>query len=742
MVTFDSDCHNRGVSLALHRLGRWCVVHRKRVVLLWLLALLVLGVAAGRFGGEYADDFTVPGVESQKALDLLKEEFPEASGATAQVVFHDAEGGVQDGQRPHAIEASIEQMRGLPHVVGVVDPTTQPSPDGTTLLATVQYDVVVTELGDHDLAALHAAGDPARAEGLQVEVGGELPQYVEQGKVGPAELVGLVAAVVILLLAFGSILAMGLPMGMALFGLGVSATLLLLLARVVDVPNNAPILASMIGIGVGIDYALFVVTRHREHLHDGMTVPESAGRATATAGKAVIVAGGTVVIAILGLAISGIPLVTMMGVGAAVVVAVMVLATVTLLPALLGFAGHRIDRYRLFQAKHDHPDRVSRWSTWGAAVTRHPVPYLVVSLVLLIGLALPLTAIRFGMTDAGVMSTDTTQRKAYDIMEDAYGPGVNGPLLLAVESNDPAVVDEVVQTVSGQEGVAFVAPPMISEDGDAAIVPVIPSSAPQDEATNDLLHHLRDDVLPTIDTPVHTGGITATFVDLTDLVASRLPWFVAAVVGLSFLLLMVVFRSILVPLKAALMNLLSIGAAYGVIVMVFQWGWAKDLVGLEDTIPIVSFVPMMMFAILFGLSMDYEVFLLSRIREAYHETGDNTGSVVTGIASTARVITSAALIMIAVFLSFCLADDPVVKMTGLGLATAIFVDATVVRVVLVPATMSLLGDANWWLPTWLDRILPHIDVDGGTGLPTPEYEDRDDDRTGPEPEREPELVDA
>jgi RND superfamily putative drug exporter len=727
------------MALALHRLGRWCVEHRKRVLLLWLGALLVLGVVAGQAGGEFSDDFRVPGVESQEARDLLEQRFPEASGGSAQLVFHADEGGVLDGDRAAAVDAVMTDVAALPHVEGVTDPTTQPSPDGTTLLSLVQYDVEFTELSATDLDALLEAGQAAEDAGVQVEVGGELPQYAEQPQQGAAELIGLLAAVVILLVAFGSILAMGLPIGVALFGLGISAMLLSLVAAVTDVPTNTPILASMIGIGVGIDYALFVVTRHREHLHEGMTVTESAARAIATAGQAVIIAGGTVVIAILGLGISGIPIVTLMGLGAALVVAVMVLATITLLPALLGFAGHRIDRFRLFRTHHDHVEKVSIWSRWGTAVARHPWPYLVGSLTLLITLALPLTAIRFGQTDSGTAPPETTQRQAYDIVADAYGPGVNGPLLLAIESGDQAVVDDVVQAVTGQEGVLVVAPPQISPEGDAAIVPVIPTTGPQEEGTSQLIHHLRSDVLPTIDTPVHVGGLTATFVDMSDLVASRLPWFIGAVVGLSFLLLMVVFRSVLVPAKAALMNLLSIGAAYGVIVAVFQWGWGKDIVGLEETVPIVAFVPMMMFAILFGLSMDYEVFLLSRVREEYQRTGDNTASVIAGIASTARVITSAALIMISVFLGFVLGEDPLIKMMGLGLATAIFVDATVVRVVLVPATMRLMGDANWWLPGWLDRILPHIDVEGGTGLPAPEYEDRVETGAGTEA---PALVDA
>jgi len=711
------------MALALHRLGRWCVTHRWRVVLLWLAALVVLGGLANRVGGEYSDDFTVPGVESQAAVDLLRDRFPDAAGGSAQVVFHAPDGGVADPADARAVQAVVDELRALPDVGSVSDPLLQPSPDGTTLLAQVQYEVELTELGLDDLDAILVAGAPLAEQGIQVEVGGELPQYVEQPETQAAEMIGLVAAVFILLIAFGSVLAMGLPLAIALFGLGVSVLLLTLASAFIDVPTNTPVLASMIGIGVGIDYALFVVTRHREHLTEGMTVTESAARATATAGQAVIIAGGTVVIAILGLAISGIPVVTLMGMGAALVVAVMVLATITLLPALLGFAGRGIDRFRVFRARTERADTVSVWSRWGAAVARRPWPYLVASLAFLLLLAAPLLSIRFGQTDAGTAAESSTQRRAYDITAEAYGPGVNGPLLLAVESGDEAVLTSITDAVADEPNVLFVAPPRVAPGGDAAIVAVVPGTGPQEEGTSQLIHHLRDDVLPEIDTPVHIGGLTATFVDMSDKVSSRLPWFIGAVVGLSFLLLMLVFRSVLVPLKAALMNLLSIGAAYGVIVAVFQWGWAKDLVALEDTVPIVAFVPMMMFAILFGLSMDYEVFLLSRVREEYLQTGDNTGSVISGIASTARVITSAALIMICVFLGFVLGGDPIIKMMGLGLATAVLVDATIVRVVLVPATMRLLGDANWWLPGWLDRILPHLDVEGGHGLPAPEFED-------------------
>ncbi len=708
------------MALRLHHLGRWCVLHRRRVLVLWLALLLGFGVLAATVGGSTSDDFRVPDVESQRALDLLRERFPDAAGGSAVLVLHADEGRLDTLADRHAVDAVVADVGELPGVLAAEGP--QPSPDGTTALVSVQYEGELTDLGRDDVDALLDAGAPLAERGIRTEVGGELPQFVDQAETGPAELIGIGAAVLILLFAFGSVLAMGIPIGIALFGLGLSISLIGLLALVVGVPTTAPVLASMVGLGVGIDYALFVVSRHREHLQAGMTVTEAAGRATATAGQAVIFAGGTVVIAILGLAIAGIPMVAVMGVATAIVVAVMVVASITLLPALLGFAGHKMDELRVFRPRHDGPDHISIWTRWGEAVGRRPWPYLVASLALLLALAAPLLSIRFGMTDSGAMPDSTTQRRAYDLIAEGFGAGVNGPLLLTVESGDEAAAQQVVDAVADEPDVALALAPQFSPEGDAAIVVVIPESAPQDVATSELIHHLRDDVLPEVDVPVYVGGLTATFIDLPEKVADRLPWFIATVVGLSFLLLMVLFRSILVPLKAALMNLLSIGAAYGVIVAVFQWGWMKGVVGLEETVPIVAFIPMMMFAILFGLSMDYEVFLLSRVREEYLATGDNTGSVIAGISSTARVITSAALIMICVFLGFALGEDPVVKMMGIGLAVAVFVDATLVRVVLVPATMRLLGDANWWLPSWLDRILPHVDVEGGHGLPEPEYE--------------------
>jgi RND superfamily putative drug exporter len=470
----------------------------------------------------------------------------------------------------------------------------------------------------------------------------------------------------------------------------------------------------MVGLGVGIDYALFVVTRHRELLARGLSVPESVGRAVATAGQSVIFAGGTVVIAILGLAVAGIPFLTAAGVAISVIVLVMVVTSVTLLPAFLGLAGHRINGLGRRRWRGPHADGV-RWERWGEHVSRHAWRYALGGTALLLALTAPVLSLRLGFPDEGTLPDSRTERRSYDLVAQGFGPGTNGPLVIAVDvSEDPGVVGPLRDAVRADPGIASVAPVQMSANGDVATLIAFPTTAPQDSATLDTVERLRSSVFPDVlagsPAHAHVGGETASWADIGAKVGDRLLVFISAVILLSFLLLMLVFRSVLVPLTAALLNLLSIGAAYGVIVMVFQWGWAKDLIGLEATVPVIAFIPMFMFAILFGLSMDYEVFLLSRVREEYLATGDNQASVVRGISRTARVITSAALIMISVFLGFVLGDDPATKMMGLGLATAIFLDATVVRLVLVPATMTLLGDANWWLPRWLGRLLPIIDA--------------------------------
>jgi RND superfamily putative drug exporter len=479
----------------------------------------------------------------------------------------------------------------------------------------------------------------------------------------------------------------------------------------------------MIGLGVGIDYALFIVTRFREYLAQGRAVEDAVGRSLATAGRAVVFAGGTVVVAILGLAVARIPFITAGGIGISLIVLVMVLASVTLLPALLGIAGHRVNGRRISR----QGTAGLRWRRWGAHVGRHAAAYAIGATILLLALAAPVTALRLGFPDEGTMPQSRTERRAYDLIADGFGPGANGPLVIAVDvAGDPAVLPDLASAIAADPGIAEVSPPRVSPDAEVAVLVAEPATAPQSEVTRETIDRLRSQVLPEAlagsPARAHVGGQVAVFADLGHRVQERMPWFIAAVVLLSFVLLTLVFRSLLVPLKAALMNLLSVSAAYGVLVMVFQWGWGGDLIGLESTVPILSFIPLFMFAILFGLSMDYEVFLLSRIREEYVRTGDNDEAVVRGLAGTARTITSAALIMVAVFSGFVLGADPLVKMMGLGLATAIALDATIVRLVLVPATMTLLGKANWWLPGWLDRLLPgsHNEI----GLPGPPVAER------------------
>ena len=721
------------MTLRLYRLGRACVRRRRLVLGLWALLAATVIALAQVAGGETSDAFDIPGVESQQALDVLTDDFPAAAGTSAQLVFAADVGTLADPGAAAAVDTALAEVAEHPDVGAVGD--LQRSPDGTIGYVDVQYDRPSEEIRDAAHARLEATQAATNASGaVRMELGGDLPTEAANEEPSGQEVIGVAVAVVVLLVAFGSVIAMGLPIGLALVGLATSMSLIGLVAAAMDVISVAPVLAAMIGLGVGIDYALFIVTRHREHLRAGMTVDEAAGRAVATAGSAVLFAGVTVVIAICGLAIAGIPAVTVMGLMAGLAVAVMVALALTLLPALLGFAGRRIDAIRLpgMRAGAGTPGHESLWHRWGRQVAAHPWRYLTAGALALGLLAAPVAAMRLGMTDNGVSPTSMTTRRAYDLLAEGFGPGFNGPLVLSARLDGAAGatvdgLEPLAAAVADDPGVAAVGPAQPNDDGSAAVLRVIPTTAPQDERTTDLVHRLRDDVIPPAlaDVPgaeVYVGGQTATFIDMSDKVTSRLPWFVGAVIGLSVVLLTLVFRSIAVPLKAAAMNLLSIGAAYGVIVAVFQWGWLKGLFGVETTVPIVSFMPMILFAVLFGLSMDYEVFLLSRVREEYLHRGDNDAAVIEGISATARVITSAALIMISVFGAFVLGDDPIVKMFGVGLATAVLLDATVVRIVLVPATMKLLGERNWWLPGWLDRLLPDVDIEGGAGLPQPEYE--------------------
>ncbi len=689
------------------------------------------------FGAGPSEDIQIHGSEAQDAFKLLDERFAvgDRSGEEARVVFAPDVGTVDDSGNAAVIDRSLDEIEGQPHVAQVVRPGAEDGPsgvsaDGSVAFATVQYD---TNHPDGAAERLVDVADQATEDGVRVELGGELFEFDDSDVGGPGEIVGVIVAVFVLLVAFGSVVAMGLPLLTALVGLGLGLSLVGLLARLVDFGNEAPIVATMIGVGVGIDYALFIVTRHREHLHAGMTVPESVARATATAGQAVVFAGATVIIAILGLVFVGIPFVTTLGYVTALVVAVVVAAAITLLPALLAATGHRIDRFRVPGVKvaTSGGEEHAIAGRWARQVATRPWPALLGSLAVLGALLIPLFSLRLGFPDAGNLPPSSTSRQAYDLLAEGFGPGFNGPVTIVMDlrgAPDPdGAIAALQEAAAADPGVAIVAEDAdVNEAGDTAIVTVIPTSAPQDRATDELVERLRSDVAPAVETSqgvdVLVTGNPAVFVDLSTRINERLPVFIGAVLALSFLLLLMVFRSIAVPLKAVLVNLLGIGAAYGVVVAIFQWGWGLALVGLEEPVPIVFFVPMFMFAILFGLSMDYEVFLLSRVREQYLRSGDNNRSVSAGIAGTARVISAAAIIMVSVFLSFSQGDLVPVKMVGVGLAVAILLDATLVRLVLVPATMALLGAWNWWLPAWLEHRLPRLEIEGDASLPSPVYE--------------------
>ncbi|WP_217923650.1 MMPL family transporter [Miltoncostaea oceani] len=715
------------MSRILASLGRFAARRPLVAIAAWLVLAAVVVTAAAAFGRDLDDGFTVPGTDSDRATGLLEASGSGTAGLTAQVVVTPRDDGTfrVGGAELAAARDLRDDLARLPGVVSATDPAAAVSEDGRVAIVRLQYPVTA-ELDAADLDRLTGAIDAARAgepgRALRIEAGGDLFFAFEEPDSGLGELVGVAAAAVILLVAFGSVVAMGLPILLALFGLALGVAAMPLVAHVIAVPGWAPMMAAMVGLGVGIDYALLLVTRHREHLAAGMAPVASVGLAVATAGRSVVFAGGTVLVAILGLAVAGIPFVTAAGVAISVVVLVMVAAAVTLLPALLALAGPWIDRLRIPARRRRTPvvtgARAERWATH---VTRHPVRYLVAATALLVALAVPALSLSLGTPDEGTLPESRTERQAYDLVAAGFGPGANGPLLIAVDiAADEGVVGPLRAGLAADPGIARVDAPRVDREAGVATIVATPTTAPQDAATRATVERLREDVLPAAlgDSPAtaHVGGQTAVFLDVSGRVGDRLAGFVVAVVGLSFLLLVVVFRSVVIAVKAAILNLLGIGAAFGVLVMVFQWGWGASLIGLESTVPIVSFIPMFVFAVVFGLSMDYEVFLLSRIREHHLEGADDHAAIVRGLASTARVITAAALIMVAVFAGFVAGGDPTTKMFGLGMATAIALDATVVRMVLVPASMTLLGRANWWLPAWLDRLLP---AEGAAGRPRP-----------------------
>jgi len=733
---------------ALGRLADLAYRRRGRTVLAWVAALLIaLGLAAA-LGGEYTADYSAPGSDSSRALDLLETKFPAQASDTVDVVVR-ADAGVDDPAARADIGALLAELGAVAHVAGVDDPYANPgsiAADGETLVAHLRLDVVnPVDMPIADSERMIAIAQEAARPGLDVALGGQTVTQGEAAEIG-SELLGLAAAAVILLLTFGSVVAAGLPLLVAVAGLAVSGVLTTVLISFVDAPDWSTSLATMMGIGIGIDYVLLMVTRYREWRAAGLD-PRTATVATLdTAGRAVMVAGTTVVISMLGLFAMGLSFMR----GAAIVtilgVLVVMVAAVTLFPALLGYLGKHVDRLRLPLGRrrpvevavggHIEPSRA--WLWWSRLVDRHRIVAAVVGVAALLLLASPYLDVRYGFPDAGNNQEDTQTRQAYDLLADAFGPGMNGPLLLVAElpadggqgTVDQAALADVTAAVAGTSGVAAVTEAVVNPAGDTAVITAVPTTGPQDPRTQDLVQTLRDTTLPAATdgtgVEVHVGGVTATSIDSTDNIAKRIPLLIGGVVILSMLLLLVSFRSVVVALKAAAMNLLSVAAAYGVVALVLQGGWAGQLIGIDTPTPLPAFVPVLMFAVLFGLSMDYEVFLVSRMRESWLRTGDNSRAVLEGLASTGRVITAAAAIMVAVFAAFVPSPDVVLKVIGVGMASAILVDATVVRLLLVPAVMHLLGRANWWLPAALERRLPQLHIEGQpeTYLPAQQGLDR------------------
>jgi RND superfamily putative drug exporter len=703
------------MALLLGRLAGAAAHHWKRSILLVLLALVALAGLASA-GGGFTDDFGTPGTESQQAYDLLSERFPAQSGDTATIVFSVQDGTLRDGDRPAAIADAVKTIAGQPHVTAAADPLSiegQVSQDGRIAFTTVQYDQPAMDLGKEPGEALETASEITQRAGIETDRNGQIVDQAEQTTAPVGELIGLAVAIIVLALVFRSAAAMLLTLVSAGIALAGGLMLLAFGTRFADFPSFAPTLGVMLGMGAGIDYALLIVGRYREQLAAGDSVRDAARVANTTAGTSVIAAGAIVVVAIAGLLATGIPFVGRMGVGSAIVVASVAVGAVTVLPVLMGAFAKRLRPRKL-----EHVAPSPRFAAWGRRIVARPWLAAGLGTLVLVLLAAPFASLRLGQPDDGNDRASSTTRQAYDNLAKGFGPGFNGPLVLAasVPQGGAAALDRVQKAVAADPGVAAVSKPRFNEARDAATLSVVPATSPQDERTTELVERLRDTVIPrAVDgsaVAVHVGGATATFQDLADKIASRLPIFIALVIGLSLLLLMAVFRSLWVPLVSAAFNVLSIAAAYGVVVAVFQWGWGAGLLGLDGEVPIVSFVPLFMFAILFGLSMDYNVFLQSRIREEYHRGLGPKESVVVGLSRVGRIILAAGAIMTAVFLGFASDPDVVVKTIGVGLASAILIDVLGVRMVVAPAVMALLGDRAWGLPGWLDRILPSISLEG------------------------------
>jgi RND superfamily putative drug exporter len=737
------------VATFLYKLGRLAFRRRHFVALIWVALLTLAGVGAASAPPAGSTSFSIPGTEAQKAFDLLEQRFPgmSADGATARVVFKAPAGEkMTDTLNKAAVEKTVKELGSGPEVVSVADPYTghAVSRNGSIAYASVKYKVSGMELKDSSKNDLKEAAQHARDAGLTVEVGGDA--LTATPETGSSEVIGIAIAAVVLVITFGSLLAAGFPLLTAIIGVGIGVSTITALASALDLGSTTSTLASMIGLAVGIDYALFIVSRYRAELAEGREREEAAGRAVGTAGSAVVFAGLTVVIALVGLSVVNIPMLTKMGIAAAGTVAIAVLIALTMIPALLGYAGRRVkpagEKSKLLGGgrKPKNPGRPNMGTRWASFVVRRPVAVLLLGVIGLGAAAVPAASLELGLPDDGSQPTSTTQRRAYDLLSEGFGPGFNGPLMVVVDAKGSpdakAAFTKVGDEIKGLKDVVTVTPAVPNKAGDTATITVVPGSKPSSKTTEDLVHAIRGkgaEVAQQTDSKILVTGSTAMNIDVSQKLNDALLPYLALVVGLAFLLLIVVFRSVLVPLKAALGFLLSVTAALGAVVAVFQWGWLSGLFDVSETGPVMSMMPIFMVGVVFGLAMDYEVFLVTRMREAYVHGEKPTQAVVTGFRHGARVVTAAAVIMMAVFSGFIGSSESMIKMIGFGLAIAVFFDAFIVRMAIVPAVLALLGKRAWWLPKWLDRALPNVDVEG-EGLRTQSPANGKD--TDPDGERE------
>ncbi|WP_345016390.1 MMPL family transporter [Streptomyces shaanxiensis] len=696
-------------------MARWCYRHRLVVLLLWVGALFGLGAASSAAGTNYANVFSLPNTDSTTAYDLMEKAFPERAGDTDTVVWKVGEGSVRDESVRSRIAPALEEIGRMKGVGEVTDPyaeqgAAQISRDGRIAYAQITFTEQANGIPKELIEDVVDTAQAAERDGLQVELGGQAIARTQEPPQGTAEAVGILAAAVVLFLAFGSLFAMLLPIVVAIAGVGTGLIGTMLLSHVTDVPEVAPLLGSLIGLGVGIDYALFIVTRHRRGILRGMKPQEAAVTALNTSGRAVLFAGGTVCIALAGMLVMNMRFLDGVVVATSLTVVLSVLAAITLLPALLGLLGMRVlsrrQRRRLAATGPEPAEESGLAARWSSYVQRHPRPVAAMAVVVMAALAIPVLSLRLGATDQGNHQESQTTRQAYDLLAEGFGPGFNGPLQVVVEGEAPA---GLVDGIKSTEGVAQVA--AVPPANGVTVIQVVPTTSPQSEQTDQLIDRLRDDVIPQSGAEAHVGGVTAVFKDFASVTGDRLPYFIATIIALGFLLLLVAFRSLVVPLTAALMNLIAAAASFGVLVAIFQWGWGTELIGVGKEGPITSFLPVIMLSLLFGLSMDYQVFLVSRMHEEWVHTKDNARAVRVGLAETSRVINSAALIMICVFSAFVLSGDMEGAMAGIGLAAAVALDAFILRTALVPAAMHMLGNANWWLPDWLEKRLPHLAVE-------------------------------